>query len=98
MTDSTSKCATAFADSPDGQTGGAVQRHIDETWRLMAEVGDRGFFSFVPDTDGILGSVDIAGYPGAPQAFQGWLRGQARSSVTNTDADAPAGDVNGCGI
>ncbi|UCV06726.1 DsbA family protein [Dechloromonas denitrificans] len=86
--------ATAFAQ----QSGAAVQRHIEETRHLMAEVGARGFPSFVLETDGVLQSIDIGGYLGQPQGFQDWLRSQVRGLEGGSAGDAPVCDINGCGV
>lgn len=68
--------AETFAAALAQQSGAAVKRHIEETRHLMAEVGARGFPSFVLETDGVLQSIDIGGYLGQPQVFRDLLRGQ----------------------
>jgi len=90
--------AAAFAEALDHQSGEAVQAHIQETRKLMAKVGARGFPSFVLETAGALQIIDIAGYLGQPQAFQDWLRNQTRPAASSTEAGALACDINGCAI
>jgi putative protein-disulfide isomerase len=90
--------AAAFAVEYDSQLGDAVHRHIQTTRRLMAQVGARGFPSFVLETDGALHSIDLAAYLGNPQAFQDWLRGRAEASASHGEAAAPACDINGCAL
>ncbi|HEX6735130.1 MAG TPA: DsbA family protein [Azonexus sp.] len=86
--------AGAFAVALDNQQGAAVQGHIQATRRLMAEVGARGFPSFVLNTDGVLRSIDIAGYLGNPQAFQEYLHNQVSRSTGSTEK--PSCDYDGC--
>ncbi|MCB4358528.1 DsbA family protein [Quatrionicoccus australiensis] len=88
----------AFAAAFAQQSGAAVQRHIEETRHLMAEVGARGFPCFVLETDGVLQRIDIGGYLGQPQAFQDWLRGQVSGAKGGNAGDAPVCDINGCGV
>ncbi|RIX46864.1 MAG: DsbA family protein [Rhodocyclales bacterium GT-UBC] len=90
--------AAAFAGEYDSQLGEAVHRHIQTTRHLMAQVGARGFPSFVLETDGVLHSIDLAAYLGNPQAFQDWLRGRAEASAGHGKAAAPACDINGCAL
>lgn len=90
--------SAAFAEALDRLSGETVQAHIKETRKLMAEVGAQGFPSFVLETEGVLQIIDIAGYPGHPQAFQDWLRRQSKPAPTSTDAGALACDINGCAI
>ena len=90
--------AAAFAVEYDSQLGDAVHRHIQTTRRLMAQVGARGFPSFVLETDGVLHSIDLAAYLGNPQAFQDWLRSRAEPSTSRGEAAAPACDINGCAL
>ena len=86
--------ATAFAQ----QSGAAVQRHIEATRHLMAEIGARGFPGFVLETDGVLQGIDIGSYLGRPQAFQDWLRGRVRVPGGGSAGDAPVCDIKGCGV
>ena len=86
--------ATAFAQ----HSGAAVQRHIEETRHLMAEIGARGFPSFVLETDGVLQGIDIGSYLGQPQVFQDWLRSQVRLPASDSAGDAPVCEINGCGV
>ncbi|KXB31291.1 protein-disulfide isomerase [Dechloromonas denitrificans] len=88
----------AFAAALDRQFGEAVQTHIRATRELMAEVGAQGFPSFVLEAEGVMQSVDIAGYLGRPQEFQDWLRGQTNLAATTTDAGTFACDINRCAI
>lgn len=48
----------------------AVQAHIDETRKFMAEVGAQGFPTFVLETPEGLQIVDFAACLGRPQAFR----------------------------
>jgi len=89
---------TAFAQALDRQSGKAVQRHIEETRKLMSEIGTQGFPSFLLETDGVLQIIDIAEYFGHPQAFQDWLRSQSKRQASGTAVSALACDINGCAI
>lgn len=88
----------AFAAAFAQQSGAAVLRHIEKTRHLMAEIGARGFPSFLLETDGVLQGVDIGGYLGQPQAFQEWLRSQVPGAEGGNAGDAPVCDINGCGV
>lgn len=90
--------AETFAAALAQQSGAAVQRHIEATRHLMAEVGARGFPGFVLETDGVLQGIDIGSYLGQPQAFQDWLRGQVWEAKGGNAGDAPVCDINGCAI
>ena len=84
--------AATFTEAFDSHLGAAVQRHIQDTRRLMARVGARGFPSFVLETDGAMQSVDFGAYLGNPDAFVGWLSGQ--KGVAGS-AELVC-DINGC--
>lgn len=90
--------AQSFAAAFEQQSGAAVQRHIEETRHLMAEVGARGFPGFVLETGGVLQGIDIGSYLGQPQAFRDWLRSQVRGLEGRNAGDAPVCDINGCGV
>jgi len=74
-----------FAEALDRQSGEAVQAHINETRKLMDQVGAQGFPSFVLETDGVLQTLNVAGYLGHPQAFQDWLRSQTTLPASSRD-------------
>jgi putative protein-disulfide isomerase len=86
----------AFAKALDRQSGEAVQRHFQETRKLMSTVDAQGFPSFVLETNGVLQVLNISGYLGQPQVFQDWLRRQTKLPTSNADTGALACDVNGC--
>jgi len=88
----------AFAAAFAQQSGAAVQRHIEETRHLMAEIGARGFPGFVLETDGVLQRIDIGSYLGQPQVFQDWLRSQVPGAEGGNAGDAPVCDIKGCGV
>lgn len=88
--------AETFAAALAQQSGGAVQRHIEETRHLMEEVGARGFPGFVLERDGEWQSIEIGNYLGQPQAFQGWLRSQSGVMGSGDTADTLACDIDGC--
>lgn len=66
--------SAAFAEAFDRQSGDVVQRHIDETRRLMAEVGVQSFPSLVLESGTQMERIDVSPYLGRPQDFQDWLR------------------------
>lgn len=78
------------------QSGAAVQRHIEETRHLMAELGVRGFPSFVLETDGEWQCIEIGNYLRQPQVFQDWLQGQVPGQVGGKPTDRAACRIDGC--
>ncbi len=88
--------AQSFAAAFAQQSGAAVQRHIEETRQLMAELGTHGFPGFVLERDGEWQRLEIGNYLGQPQVFQAWLRGQASGAEGGNAGDAPVCDIDGC--
>ena len=85
-----------FAETLERQFGAALQAHIDETRKFMAEVGAQGFPTFVLETPEGLQIVDFAACLGRPQAFRELLCRRTGLPTSSGPAEALSCDVKGC--
>ena len=63
----------AFAAALETTQGDVTLAHIQETRRLMAELGASGFPCFVLENEGNFSVLDISGYLGRPDAWRALL-------------------------
>ena len=80
------------------ESGPAVLAHIEETRELMAQVGARGFPTFVLQTDEGWQVVDLGTYLAHPEAFGAWLRRRTGSAPTPLGGPSLGCDADGCVI
>jgi putative protein-disulfide isomerase len=70
----------AFAQAYAALAGGATETHINESRRLLARLGGRGFPTFALERDGQWAVLDSGAWLGRAEAWGEWLAAQVASA------------------